>query len=111
MDQSTSTYLVSEGTSIPTTYFTSSGPRTYYKFGGPSVPIGYQSLCGPFSGISMSPSLFHYPPRTNGMSSVHDMSCTTLSNIGKIPQTTISPVSYTQPVSSQQLSSTNGTTF
>jgi hypothetical protein len=40
---------------------------------------------------------------------MHDMSGTTLSNIGKIPQTTIAPVSSTQPVSSQQLPLTSGT--
>jgi hypothetical protein len=109
MDQSTSTDPVSEGTSIPTTYFISSGPSISYDFGGPSVPAGYQSLSGIFSGASTSPSLFHYPPWTTGMPGMHDMSGTTLSNIGQIPQTTIAPVSSTQPVSSQQLPLTSGT--
>ena len=53
----------------------------------------------------MSPSLFHYPPWTTGM---HDMSSTNLSNIRQIPQTTIAPVSSTQPIYSQQLPLTSG---
>jgi hypothetical protein len=101
MDQYTSTYHVSEDTSIPTTSFTSSVPSTYYDFGGPLVPFGYQSFSGIFSGTSTSPSLFHYSPWTTGMHGVHDMSGTTVLNIGKIPQITIAPVYSTQPVSSQ----------
>jgi hypothetical protein len=109
MDQSSSTYLVSEGTSIPNTSFISTRPSISYDFGGPSVLVGYQSLSGIFSSASMSPSLFHYPPWTTGMSVMHDIFGTTLLNIGQIPQTTISPVSPTQLVSSQQLPLSSGT--
>jgi hypothetical protein len=108
MDQSTSIDPMSEGTSIPTTSFISSGPSISYDFGGPSVSVGCQSLSGLFSGASMSPSLFHYPPWTTGMPGMHDMSSTTLSNIRQIPQTTIAPVSSTQPIYSQQLPLTSG---
>jgi hypothetical protein len=111
MYQFTSTDHVSEGTSIPTKYFISSGPIISYDFGGPSVPIGYQSISGILSGTSTSPSLFCYPPWTTGMPSMHDMSGTNLSNIGKIPETTISLVYSTQPISIQQLTVTSGTTF
>jgi hypothetical protein len=108
MDQSTSTKLVFEGTSIPTTSFISSGPSISYDFFGPLVPVAYQCFSGIFSGASTSPLLFHYPPWTIGMPSMHDMSGTTLLNIGQIPQTTIAPISSTQPISSQQLPLTSG---
>jgi hypothetical protein len=39
-----------------------SGSSVSYDFGGPSIPPGYQSLSGTFSGASTSASLFHYPP-------------------------------------------------
>jgi hypothetical protein len=110
MDQSTYTYPMSEGTSIPTTSFISSGPSISYDFGGPSILIGYQSLSGLFSSASTSLSLFHYPPWTIGMYFMHDIFGTTLLNIGQIPQTIIAPVSSTQLVYSQQLPLTSGTT-
>jgi hypothetical protein len=71
--------------------------------------LGINLLMAFFSGASTSPSLFHYPPWTTGMPSMHDMSSTTLSNIRQIPQTTIAPVSSTQPIYSQQLPLTSGT--
>jgi len=110
MDQSTSTKPVFEGTSIPTTSFISSGPSISYDFFGPLVPVAYQCFSGIFSGASTSPLLFHYPPWTIGMPSMHDMFGTTLLNIGQISQTTIAPISSTQPISSQQLPLTSGAT-
>jgi hypothetical protein len=65
-----------------------------YDFGGPSIPSGYQSLSGTFSGALTSASLFHYLPWSTSMPSSSSMY---IPSMVHILQTNVSPGSTQKP--------------